>query len=454
MGVSDSGHREVSILTGVDIICMKNEIDSQHLQLKLTFSPVIFYAGFFKPHIWKCAVSDKVSPEKEPEDQVETKPVLRTDIVGCIKLEGDNTSLAALIQGYCGLVSDQTCDTQYMLKGSSRDITKTEKLQIENCASLLLHDAKNIRLGTMTLLPYNKLQRLYHHFKQDSVISAEMCEKYCWKFKSTSCCILEDTQLENCEIMIEKDFMVHEFEKLPSQREVSDMNGLVSVRDCVYNQKGQLVCMFICFDTVYSDSSSEVSSSSSYRDSWDSDCDSEEFIVFDGSCTDTCKNDHYGSLDFVCEEGDMFQETCTPLLPLNSNFYCEVSLMKSFDSKLDSFVQEILHPNFCHSFDEHIVDGNSHKHAQHESNKDLTSTDSSSKTIPKRKLKKKVHFKPDNELTTVHPMFVWNFAYKQARKGTWEADALDRLRFQKRVKELDQILTPVLLAKWKKAVEP
>ena len=51
-------------------------------------------------------------------------------------------------------------------------------------------------------------------------------------------------------------------------------------------------------------------------------------------------------------------------------------------------------------------------------------------------------------------MFVWNFAYKQARKGTWEADALDRLRFQKRVKELDQILTPVLLAKWKKAVEP
>lgn len=410
--------------------------------------------GFFKPHIWKCAVSDKVSPEKEPEDQVETKPVLRTDIVGCIKLEGDNTSLAALIQGYCGLVSDQTCDTQYMLKGSSRDITKTEKLQIENCASLLLHDAKNIRLGTMTLLPYNKLQRLYHHFKQDSVISAEMCEKYCWKFKSTSCCILEDRQLENCEIMIEKDFMVHEFEKLPSQREVSDMNGLVSVRDCVYNQKGQLVCMFICFDTVYSDSSSEVSSSSSYRDSWDSDCDSEEFIVFDGSCTDTCKNDHYGSLDFVCEEGDMFQETCTPLLPLNSNFYCEVSLMKSFDSKLDSFVQEILHPNFCHSYDEHIVDGNSHKHAQHESNKDLTSTDSSSKTIPKRKLKKKVHFKPDNELTTVHPMFVWNFAYKQARKGTWEADALDRLRFQKRVKELDQILTPVLLAKWKKAVEP
>lgn len=421
------------------------------LCLKLFGSSII---GFFKPHIWKCAVSDKVSPEKEPEDQVETKPVLRTDIVGCIKLEGDNTSLAALIQGYCGLVSDQTCDTQYMLKGSSRDITKTEKLQIENCASLLLHDAKNIRLGTMTLLPYNKLQRLYHHFKQDSVISAEMCEKYCWKFKSTSCCILEDTQLENCEIMIEKDFMVHEFEKLPSQREVSDMNGLVSVRDCVYNQKGQLVCMFICFDTVYSDSSSEVSSSSSYRDSWDSDCDSEEFIVFDGSCTDTCKNDHYGSLDFVCEEGDMFQETCTPLLPLNSNFYCEVSLMKSFDSKLDSFVQEILHPNFCHSYDEHIVDGNSHKHAQHESNKDLTSTDSSSKTIPKRKLKKKVHFKPDNELTTVHPMFVWNFAYKQARKGTWEADALDRLRFQKRVKELDQILTPVLLAKWKKAVEP
>lgn len=452
MGVCYSGHRKLCIVTGVDIIYLKNEIDSQHLQLKLTLSPLIFYAGFFKPHIWKCAVSDKVPLEKEPEDQVETKHVLRTEIVGCIKLERDNTSLAALVQGYCGLVSDQICDTQYMLKGSSRDITKTEKLQIKNSVTLLLHNAKNIRLGTMTLFPYNKLQRLYHHFKQDSVISAEMREKYCWKFKSMSCCILEDTQLENCEIMIEKDFMVHEFEKLPSQREVSDMNELVSVRDCVYNQKGQLVCMFICFDTVYTDSSSEVSSSSSYHDSWDSDCDSEEFIVFDDSCTD--KNDHYGSLDFVCEEGNMCQETFTPSLPLNSNLYCEVSLMKSFDCKLDSFFQEILHPNFCHSYEEHVVDRNSRKHAQHESNKDLTSTNTSCKTISKQKQKKKVHFKPDNELTTVHSMFVWNFAYKQARKGTWDADALDRLRFQKRVKELDQILTPVLLAKWKKVVEP
>lgn len=452
MGVCDSGHRKVSMLTGVDIICIKNEIESQHLQLKLTLFPPIFYAGLFKPHIWKCAVSDNVLPEEEPEDEVEAKHVLRTDIVGCIKLESDSTSLAALIQGYCGLVPDQTCDTQYMLKDSSRDITKTENLQIENSASLLLHNAKNIRLGTMTLFPYNKLQRLYHHFKQDSVFSEEVHENYCWKFKSTSCFLLEDTQLENCEIVVEKDFMVHEFEMLPSQREVSDMNRLVSVRDCVYNQKGQLVCMFICFDTVYSDSSSVVSSSSSYHDSWDSDCDSEEFIVFDGSCTD--KNDHCGSLDFVCEDGDMCQETCTPSLLLSSNLYCEVSLMKSFDIKLDSFVQEILHPNFCHSYDEDIVDRNSCKHAQHESNKDLTSTNTSSKTICKRKQKKKVHFKPENELTTLHPMFVWNFAYKQARKGTWEADALDRLRFQKRVKELDQILTPVLLAKLKKVVEP
>lgn len=50
-------------------------------------------------------------------------------------------------------------------------------------------------------------------------------------------------------------------------------------------------------------------------------------------------------------------------------------------------------------------------------------------------------------LLVVHPMIVWSFAYRQARKGTWEVDALDRLRFQKRIEEVDEILTPVLLAK-------
>ena len=86
------------------------------------------------------------------------------------------------------------------------------------------------------------------------------------------------------------------------------------------------------------------------------------------------------------------------------------------------------------------------------SNKDLISRNIPGQTVSDNKKKKKVCFKPDDELTVTHPMIVWSFAYKQARKGTWETEQLDRLRFQKRIKELDKILTPVLLVKIGNAV--
>uniref|UniRef100_A0A182WMK0 PP1c_bdg domain-containing protein n=1 Tax=Anopheles minimus TaxID=112268 RepID=A0A182WMK0_9DIPT len=54
---------------------------------------------------------------------------------------------------------------------------------------------------------------------------------------------------------------------------------------------------------------------------------------------------------------------------------------------------------------------------------------------------KKVRF---NSKPVVHIMRVWNFAYRQARKGDWETTARDNERFQKRIAELEPVLTPAL----------
>lgn len=53
---------------------------------------------------------------------------------------------------------------------------------------------------------------------------------------------------------------------------------------------------------------------------------------------------------------------------------------------------------------------------------------------------KKVRF---NLKTEVHVMRMWDFAYRQARKGEWEMAARDRERFRKRIEETEKILKPV-----------
>lgn len=53
---------------------------------------------------------------------------------------------------------------------------------------------------------------------------------------------------------------------------------------------------------------------------------------------------------------------------------------------------------------------------------------------------KKVRFNLNPE---VHIIRVWDFAYRQARKGEWETVARDRERFKKRIEEAESILEPV-----------
>ena len=60
---------------------------------------------------------------------------------------------------------------------------------------------------------------------------------------------------------------------------------------------------------------------------------------------------------------------------------------------------------------------------------------------------RKVHFRTDVDLAIIHYMKQWDFAYREARKGPWELAAADRCRFGRRIKELDQVISPCLQRK-------
>ena len=55
---------------------------------------------------------------------------------------------------------------------------------------------------------------------------------------------------------------------------------------------------------------------------------------------------------------------------------------------------------------------------------------------------KKVGF--SETLETVHVLHAWSFAYRQARIGIYKQQLSDRMRFNRRIRELDVKLGPVL----------
>ena len=63
---------------------------------------------------------------------------------------------------------------------------------------------------------------------------------------------------------------------------------------------------------------------------------------------------------------------------------------------------------------------------------------------------KRVSFKPEPHLASVHYMVTWRYAYRMARKGHWEQLGLDRDRFQKRIETVDKAIGPCLLKKLEK----
>lgn len=59
------------------------------------------------------------------------------------------------------------------------------------------------------------------------------------------------------------------------------------------------------------------------------------------------------------------------------------------------------------------------------------------------KTKKKVAFSEQPPL--LHIMFAWSFAYKKSRDGIqWIQCAVDRERFKDRVRQIEQVLEPII----------
>ena len=57
---------------------------------------------------------------------------------------------------------------------------------------------------------------------------------------------------------------------------------------------------------------------------------------------------------------------------------------------------------------------------------------------------KKVTF---SEHVQVNHMVVWKFAYRNARISPWNVAAVDRARFERRIKAVENVINPVLKAK-------
>ena len=62
----------------------------------------------------------------------------------------------------------------------------------------------------------------------------------------------------------------------------------------------------------------------------------------------------------------------------------------------------------------------------------------------KKKKKKQVRF---NEKVTIHYLYSWQFAYNQARKSTWREIIADRMRFQRRIQTVGELLIPIIKRK-------
>ena len=65
----------------------------------------------------------------------------------------------------------------------------------------------------------------------------------------------------------------------------------------------------------------------------------------------------------------------------------------------------------------------------------------------KEKGKRRVCFKPDNELEEVHCIIAWQYAYRCARKGNWEQYSVDRDRFKRRIENTAAAIEPCLKLK-------
>ena len=230
----------------------------------------------------------------------------------------------------------------------------------------------------------------------------------------------------------------------------------LSISDCTFNQSGKLVRMTVSFDEFDSGASCSSSGDDSNLEdeSYLSDCE-EDFIIFDSD------SDGF-HISSNCVETPSFN-LCNSANP-NAGEHCWET-KSDVEENLAAFVRGINEPLYYKTSKGFKIGNNNvpvmwsspNRPCRGQENKLQNDSpglncETSKVTLnqcqgrqAKTKPTKCVQFKQESELVETHSIIAWDFAYRQARIGPWERVAVDRLRFQKRIQELEIILAPVLL---------
>ncbi|XP_063392459.1 uncharacterized protein LOC134677954 [Cydia fagiglandana] len=168
-----------------------------------------------------------------------------------------------------------------------------------------------------------------------------------------------------------------------------------------------------------------------------SDCDSEDsFIVFEDS-PDSCYTSHDVFGDSAVEsdsDSDVSDSGCGVSCKLSHSLTRTVGDLTD-DSLFDDTVREesgdeVDSVTVCEELD-----------LPEEVNTGLLLTDAK-KLLRRQQPPKKVSF--SEKPPKVHVMRVWSFAARQARRGNWEQDAMDRDRFKRKIADVDMAVSWVL----------
>ena len=55
-----------------------------------------------------------------------------------------------------------------------------------------------------------------------------------------------------------------------------------------------------------------------------------------------------------------------------------------------------------------------------------------------------------NENVRINRMYVWKYAYRECRKNYWMTKAVDRFRFERRIRDAESLLNSILIKQYEK----
>ncbi|XP_007441647.1 protein phosphatase 1 regulatory subunit 15A [Python bivittatus] len=206
-------------------------------------------------------------------------------------------------------------------------------------------------------------------------------------------------------------------------------------------------------DKTYSDGNN----SGEIEDCLEVEDDSVHQVVFENLCGAlSMDNDHFHPLCFSKPIRALEDHTTASLKPKN----LQETVVSSYLTRTNSKLEELCHlPKQSWPREDQKVASNQETHRcyQPSPRKNTSPIPAEIPLVLQQEIqvKKKVRFSP---VVTIHPLVVWDYASRAARRGPWEEMARDRCRFHRRIAQVAAILEPCLAVDhrdkvWKKIHE-